>query len=93
MAPIKGSISKRILFGHLLGGFRQSAIGSGFFPGGGDDMHLGAVCSCLLLMWFVRNSDRGSGPWGSSRALAIRKEGRSGGIVGNWMGNWQPEEA
>jgi hypothetical protein len=50
MAPMKGSKSRRILFGHLLGGgFRHSSIGSGFWPGGRSDMHLRGDLMALLL--------------------------------------------
>jgi hypothetical protein len=41
MAPMKGSMSSRMRFGHLLGGgLRHSSIGSGFLLGGKSDKHL-----------------------------------------------------
>lgn len=48
MAPMKGNIRSRILFGHLLGfGFCHSSSGFGFGFGGPFDMHRLEGATCL----------------------------------------------
>jgi hypothetical protein len=60
-APMKGIISSRILFGHLLGGgFRHSSKGSGFLLGGISDMHLRGDRTTPLLNVFERNVGHGA---------------------------------
>jgi hypothetical protein len=57
---MKGSISSRIRFGHLLGGgFRHSSNGSGFLLGGRLDMHLRGDSRAPLKV-FGRNVGRGA---------------------------------
>lgn len=84
-APTNGSISRRILFGHLLGlGFRHSSIGStGFCGPGNSDMHVRDVCNWRLLRHRRRNACRVAQLCESSRALGMRKAGRSGSMTGN----------
>lgn len=61
MAPMKGNISSRILFGHLLGlGFRHSSSGSAFLLGGKSDMHLRGDWVCLLVNVHGRTVGRGA---------------------------------
>jgi len=60
-APMKGSISRRILFGHLLGfGLRHSSMGSGLLFGGESDMHLRGGRICRLLSVLGRSTRRGA---------------------------------
>jgi hypothetical protein len=61
MAPIKGSMSNLMRFGHLLGGgFRHSSMGSGFLPGGRSDMHLRDGLIALLFSVLGRIVVRGA---------------------------------
>jgi len=99
-APKKGSMSNRILFGHLLGlGFRHSSRGSssglgepsesGF--GGLSDRYLGAGVD--LAVKKLGCSVRCAGELReSSRARVRRNEGRNGGMVGQ-LGVGQEKEA
>lgn len=91
MAPMKGSMSSRILFGHLLGfGLRQSRKGSGFLFGGKSDMHLRGAMLRRLHCGFGRNGRRSecwsAWLWGSSRAPAARNDSRKGGMAA--MAHW-----
>lgn len=74
---MKGNISSRILFGHLLAlGFRHSSRGSGFDLGCPFETHLLVEvkkldCKARLGAWL----------WEKSSARRARVEGRKGGMV------------
>jgi hypothetical protein len=97
MAPKKGSMSSRILFGHLLGlGFRHSSSGSslglgdssesGF--GGLSDRYLGAGID-LAVKKLGCNARCARELRGSSRARVRRNEGRKGGMTGQLRVGWE----
>lgn len=81
IAPMKGSISSRILLGHLPGfGLRHSSNGFGFDFGGPSDMHLLEKTACLDVKKLGCNARLDAAFWGSSRARKARHDGRNGGI-------------
>lgn len=82
MAPMKGSMSRRILFGHLLGlGLRHSSNGSGFGLRGPSDTHLSANALCLDVAKVGASARLYAPVWGSSSARKARHDGRKGGII------------
>ena len=84
MAPIKGSIRNRILFGHLLGlGFRHSSNGFVLGFGGPSDMHLLGSTFCLDVKKLGCSARRWAQLGGRSKALRARCEGRKEGMMGN----------
>jgi hypothetical protein len=83
MAPIKGTMSNRILLGHLLGLVsRHSCNGSGLGLCGPPDMHLLGAGIGLLVKSLECNVRWVGWICGSSRARVRRIEDRNGGMTG-----------